>query len=55
MTDIVGLVQDYKANIPLHMLEAKYKIPIHTIVKVIHAVLAEPKESKTCIQETNNK
>lgn len=44
MKNVVGLVQDYKANIPLHMLENKYKLPIHTIIKVLYAVMKKDKK-----------
>jgi len=37
MTDIRPLIADYKANIPLHMLETKYSIPIHTIIEILYA------------------
>ena len=35
---ILQLVTDYKQNIPLELLEIKYKLPIHEIVKILHAV-----------------
>lgn len=35
---VVRLVQDYKNNVPLFMLAAKYEVPIHTIINVLHAV-----------------
>ena len=38
MFDARPMILDYKANIPLHMLEAKYKKPIHEIIKILHAV-----------------
>jgi len=37
MLDIRPLIKDYKANVPLHMLEAKYKLSIHTIIKILYA------------------
>lgn len=43
MTNIIGLVADYKANVPLHMLEAKYKIPTHTIINVLHSLMTKDK------------
>lgn len=36
MKSLIGLVQDYKANIPLHMLANKYKVPIHTIIETLY-------------------
>jgi len=41
MKNIVGLVQDYKANIPLAMLEVKYQIPIHQIIKILYSLIKE--------------
>lgn len=38
MFDARPMILDYKANIPLHMLEAKYKKPIHEIIKILHVV-----------------
>ena len=46
MVNLVGMVQDYKNNIPLKMLENKYKVPIHTIINVLYAVTVEKKEVK---------
>jgi hypothetical protein len=43
--NLIGLAQDYKSNIPLEMLENKYKIPIHKIIKVLYAVTVEEKEN----------
>ena len=37
MIDVRPLIVDYKANIPLHMLEAKYNVPIHTIIEILYA------------------
>jgi len=57
MTNLIGLVQDYKANIPLHMLEAKYKVPIHTIIKLLYAVMvtkSERREDAPSRQEANS-
>lgn len=53
MVNVVGMVQDYKSNVPLHMLENKYKVPIHTIIRVLHAVTVNPKrrESASARQE----
>ena len=39
MKDLRPLISDYKANVPLHMLEAKYGIPIHKIVSLLYATL----------------
>ncbi len=41
MTNIIGLVKDYKANVPLHMVANKYGVPIHTVIKVIDALNKE--------------
>ena len=35
MIDARPLIKDYKANVPLHMLEAKYKIHIHSIINTV--------------------
>lgn len=48
--NLIGLVQDYKSNIPLQMLENKYKLPIHEIIKVMHAVTMNGKEAKNVRQ-----
>lgn len=45
MVNLIGLVQDYKANIPLKMLENKYGVPIHTIIKVLHSVMIKKGDS----------
>ena len=56
MTNVIGMVQDYKSNVPLHMLESKYGIPIHTIIKVLHATAVNPKRraSASSRYETDN-
>ena len=46
MTNIIGLVQDYKSNVPLEMLSNKYNVPIHTIIKVLYAVAVEKKDKQ---------
>ena len=46
MINLVGMVQDYKNNIPLKMLENKYKVPIHTIINVLYAVTVNKKGVK---------
>ena len=43
MTNLIGLVQDYKSNVPLKMLENKYNVPIHKIIEVLYAVTVEKK------------
>ena len=37
MFDVRPLIRDYKHNVPLEMLEAKYKLSIHTIIKILYA------------------
>ena len=46
MKNLIGMVEDYNANIPLHMLENKYGIPIHKIINVLHSLIAESKKPK---------
>jgi hypothetical protein len=41
MYDARPLIKDYKANVPLTMLEAKYKLPIHEIITILHAVVTK--------------
>lgn len=41
MFDARPLILDYKANVPLHMLEAKYKKPIYEIINILHAVVTK--------------
>ena len=55
MTNVIGMVQDYKSNVPLHRLENKYGIPIHTIIKTLHAVMTNPRRSDASSRhETDN-
>jgi len=30
------IIRDYKMNLPLNMLEIKYKIPIHEIINILY-------------------
>lgn len=39
MMDVRPMIRDYKMNVPLHMLEAKYGIPIHKIIKIMHTIV----------------
>jgi len=48
MINAIPLVRDYKANVPLHMLENKYKIPIHEIIKILYGFTVE--KGLTCIR-----
>jgi hypothetical protein len=36
--NVLNLVSDYRNNIPLEMLEAKYKTPIHEIINILYSV-----------------
>lgn len=46
MYDARPLIRDYKANVPLKMLEAKYGKPIHEIISILHAIRVKAKEIK---------
>ena len=46
MKNLIGLVADYKSNIPLNMLSNKYSVPIHTIIKVLHALIIKGNDDK---------
>ena len=41
MFDARPMILDYKANVPLHTLEAKYNKPIHEIIKLLHAIAVQ--------------
>ena len=30
------ILRDYKQNVPLELLEIKYKIPVHEIINILH-------------------
>lgn len=44
--NFMDLVSDYKSNIPLQMLENKYKMPIHEIIKRLHDIAIKQKGVK---------
>lgn len=44
--NFMALVRDYKSNVPLHMLEKKYKIPIHEIIKRLYDLAIKQKGDK---------
>jgi hypothetical protein len=43
MRNLLPLVRDYKHNVPLHMLEAKYSISIHKIIDILHTLATRRK------------
>lgn len=44
MFNAMPLIADYKANVPLHMVANKYKMPIHQVINILYAVTVEAKE-----------
>ena len=56
MYDARPLIKDYKANIPLHMLESKYNIAIHSIIKILWELSANPLRSnrETAVKTRDN-